>query len=290
MNNSQSQPNPAIQTLSRPGGSIAFDVTGPADAPLVVAIPGMGDVRSTFRHLRAPLVDAGLRVATMDLRGHGDSDATFGGSRRDAADYDDRAAASDALALIEHLGWPAAIVGNSMGAGAAVLAAAQRPDLVTALVLIGPFVRDVPQPAFTRLMFRAMMGGPWSSRVWLMYLPSLYPSRRDEDFAAHRKEIAESLRRPGHAAAFRRTTRTDHDPAWQAREKVQAPTLVVMGEKDPDFPDPAAEADLVATALGGEVLMVPGAGHYPQSEFPEVTGPAVTSFLQRHAAGRPSDA
>ncbi|HET8588646.1 MAG TPA: alpha/beta hydrolase [Nakamurella sp.] len=269
MTNTESLPT---QYLDRPGGRIAFDVAGPADGHLVVCIPGMGDLRSTFRHLRPELVKAGHRVATMDLRGHGDSDASF-----DA--YDDEAAASDAVALIEHLGGPAVLVGNSMGAGAAVIAAAQRPDLVTSQVLIGPFVRAVELPALMRWAFRLAMAGPWSTRVWLAYLPTLYPSRRGEDFQQHRAEIAAALRRPGRARAFRRTTRTDHTPAWEAARRVRIPTLVVMGSKDPDFPDPAAEAELAARTLGGTVLMVDGAGHYPQSEFAELTGPAVVQFL-----------
>jgi len=75
------------------------------------------------------------------------------------------------------------------------------------------------------------------------------------------------------------TTRTDHAPAWAVADQVGVPTLVVMSNKDPDFPDPAAEADLVARTLGATVVMVPDAGHYPQSVFPEVTGPAVVDFV-----------
>ena len=106
------------QYLDRGEGRIAYDVTG--SGPLVVAVPGMGDLRSTYRHLAPALVDAGFRVATMDLRGHGDSDTTF-------TAYDDPAAASDIIALIEHLGGPALVIGNSMGAAAAVIAAAENP-------------------------------------------------------------------------------------------------------------------------------------------------------------------
>lgn len=270
--------------MDRPEGRIAFDVNG--DGPLVVCIPGMGDVRSTYRHLRPALLDAGCRVAAMDLRGHGDSDTTFHA-------YDDEAAASDALALVNHLGGPAVLIGNSMGGGAAVIAAAARPDLVTGLVLIGPFIRNPASRAWARWALRLAMAGPWSTRLWLSYLPKLYPSRRGADFEQHRSEISAALRRKGGAAAFRRTTRTDHAPAWQAAPKVTAPALVVMGDADPDFPDPAAEAAMVARILGGETVMVPGGGHYPQSEFPEVTGPAVADFVTRmvhgaeNRAGRP---
>jgi pimeloyl-ACP methyl ester carboxylesterase len=54
-----------------------------------------------------------------------------------------------------------------------------------------------------------------------------------------------------------------------------------MGEKDPDFPAPETEARWIADRLKGEVLMVPGAGHYPQAEFPEVVSPAVVEFVRR---------
>lgn len=263
--------------LDRDEGRIAYNVTG--DGPLVVAVPGMGDLRSTYRHLVPALVAAGFRVAAMDLRGHGDSDATF-------TAHDDEAAASDVLALVEHLGGPAILVGNSMGAGAVTLVAAQRPDLATGLVLIGPFVRNPTTGAATLLMFRAMMGGPWATRVWAGYLPKLYPGRRGEDFQTHRRAIVESLRRPGRRSAFTATTRTTHAPVDAVLDRVVAPTLVVMGTHDPDFPDPAAEAAFIADRLPGRAVMIEDAGHYPHAEYPERTVPAVIDFV-REVAGRP---
>jgi pimeloyl-ACP methyl ester carboxylesterase len=53
-----------------------------------------------------------------------------------------------------------------------------------------------------------------------------------------------------------------------------------MGEQDPDFPDPRAEADWIARALRAEVVMVPDAGHYPQSQQPGITTAAVLRFLE----------
>jgi pimeloyl-ACP methyl ester carboxylesterase len=264
-----------------PAGSsparIAYNVSG--DGPLIVAIPGMGEVRSSFRALRADLMTAGYRVATMDLRGHGESDATF-----DA--YDDEAAASDLVALIEHLGGPAVVAGNSLGAAAAVLAAAQRPDLVGGLVLLGPFVRNPPISAMARISLRVAMGGPWAGRAWLAHYPKLHPTRRGPEFEAHRSEIADSLRRSGHVPAFRRTTHSSHAAAEAAAPGVRVPTLVVMGEQDPDFTDPVAEAELVGQLLDATVVTIPGAGHYPQFEFPEVTGPAVVDFLRTAVPAR----
>ena len=257
--------------LEREEGRIGYDVTG--SGPLIVAVPGMGDLRSSYRHLTPALVDAGFRVATMDLRGHGDSDVSF-------TAYDDPAAASDITALIEHLGGPALVIGNSMGAAASVIVAAENPSLVSGLVLIGPFVRNVPAAAWQRLLFRSMMGGPWARLAWLAYYPSFFPARKDGDYAEHRTAIGTAMARPGYGRAFRATTHVSHAPAEAALAGVSTDVLVVMGSKDPDFPDQQAEANLIAERLGGRAVMIPEAGHYPQAEFPELTTPVVLEFAR----------
>ena len=255
--------------LQRPEGRIAYDVTGAG--PLVVCIPGMGELRSSFRATVPTLVAAGYRVAAMDLRGHGDSDTTFGR-------YDDVAAGEDALALVEHLGGPAVVIGNSMGAGAAAWAAAERPDLVSGLALLGPFVRNPPTGRVMAALFRVLMTPLWARLAWTAYLPSLSPGRKPEDFAEHRRRISESMRRPGYARAFSRTTRTSHAPVAARLGEVRQPVLVVMGERDPDFTDPAAEARWVADQLSAEVLLVPDAGHYPQVDRPDLVNPALVDL------------
>ncbi|MEK8227912.1 alpha/beta fold hydrolase [Oerskovia sp. M15] len=125
--------------------------------PLVVVVPGMGDLRSSYRDVVPPLVAAGYRVAVMDLRGHGDSDATF-------HTLGDVATGQDLLTLVEHLGGQAVLVGNSMGAGAATWAAAERPESVAGLVLFGPFLRDQATSSFRasaiRLLYRVLLARP----------------------------------------------------------------------------------------------------------------------------------
>jgi pimeloyl-ACP methyl ester carboxylesterase len=257
--------------LSRPEGRIGYDVAG--DGALVVLVPGMGDLRAGYRFLAPGLRAAGYRVACTDLRGHGDSDATF-------TSYGDEETAGDVIALIEVLGGPAVVVGNSMGAGAAVLAAARRPGLVSGLVLVGPFVRNGKTSTLRRLLLRAAMAPPWAAISWKSYLPKLYAGQRPPDFGEYRDQVITSVRRPGYAKAFSRTTRTSHDPAQARLADVTAPALVVMGEQDPDFPDPRAEADWIARALHAQVVMVPQAGHYPQSQRPDITTGAVLRFLE----------
>jgi pimeloyl-ACP methyl ester carboxylesterase len=256
--------------VDRPEGRIGYDVGG--EGPLVVLVPGMGDLRSQYRFLAPALRKAGFRVACTDLRGHGDSDMTF-------PSYGDVETAGDIVALIEELDGPAVVVGNSMGAGAATYAAAERPDLINGLVLVGPFVRNGKTSAAQRVILRIAMARPWAAMSWNSYLPKLYKGRRPVDFDEYRKSVVASLRRPGYAKSFSLTTRTDHTVAELRLGEVVAPTLVVMGEQDPDFPDPRAEAEWISQAMKARVVMVPEAGHYPQSQQPDITTGAVLGFL-----------
>jgi pimeloyl-ACP methyl ester carboxylesterase len=261
--------------LDREGGRIAYDVQG--TGPLVICAPGMGDIRQTFRYLVPALVAAGYRVATFDLRGHGESDTTF-------TSFDDEAEASDILALADHLGSKAAVVGNSMGSAAGVIAAAQRPELITSLVLVGPFVREPKANPPMKLLMRVATAPLWAAPVWKSYLPNLYAGRKPGDQAEFAAQANAAMRRKGYAAAFSKTTHTRHDPAEAVLPLVKAPVLVVMGEIDPDFPKPAAEAAWIAQQLDAAVLMVPEAGHYPQSQRPDLVNPAVIAFLRGNNA------
>lgn len=269
---SPSVPAASTQFIDRPGGRVAYDLQG--SGPLVALAPGMGELRSSYRFLAPALVAAGYSVATTDLRGHGDSDTTF-------TSYGDVETAGDVQALITHLGGSAVIVGNSLAAGSAVIVAADHPDEVDGLVLVGPFVRNPPSNAFVRAMFRVMMNPLWIATVWKGYMPTLYAGRKPVDFDEYRTAVVSSLRRKEYGKAFSLTTQqTDHDPAEAKLSAVTAPTLVIMGEKDPDFKDPSAEAAFIGSMLHAEVVMVADAGHYPQSQQPEVTATAVLGFLK----------
>jgi pimeloyl-ACP methyl ester carboxylesterase len=167
-----------------------------------------------------------------------------------------------------------------MAAGSAVLAAARRPELVSGLVLVGPFVRDAAVGAGRHALLRVAMAPPWAALSWKSYLPKLYAGRRPADFAEYRDQVVASLRRPGYARAFSLTTRTSHMAAQARLADVTAPVLVTMGQQDPDFPDPAGEAAWIAqTMMHAQVVMVPEAGHYPQSQRPDITTAAILRFL-----------
>lgn len=261
-----------MQFLTTAEGRIAYEVWG--SGPLVVMGPGMGDLRTTWRFTVPALLGAGFRVATFDLRGHGESDTTF-------TSYDDLAAASDMIALVEHLGAPAVLVGNSMSAGAAVWAASERPELVSALALVGPFVRQPKLNPVVALAMRILTAPPWARRVWGAYLPTLYAGVQPPDLPAYLASVQAAMALPGHARAFSRTSRTSHRPIEPRVSTITVPTLVVMGDSDPDFAKPADEAQWIRDTLHGELLMVPQSGHYPHAQRPDIVNPVLVDFVTR---------
>lgn len=263
--------------LERPDGRIAYDDTGDT-GPVVGCVPGVGDVRAEYRLLTPYLQRAGYRVVTMDLRGLGASSAGW-------PDYAASATGSDIVALVRQLaGGPALIIGDSYGAGAAAWAAADAPNDVAGLVLIGPFVRDVElsaeQQHYLAHMF-TLLQGPQGVDTWLRYYASLYPQALPADFDTYAVRLGQNLREPGRFAALLAMLTASKADVDARLSTVRAPTLVVMGTADPDFADPRAEAALIAQRLAGEVVFVEGAGHYPHAELPDQVAPPIVDFATR---------
>lgn len=264
------------QQLDRPGGRIAFDVTG-TGRPVVLS-PGMGDLRGVFRDVVGPLVDSGRRVVTADLRGHGEATTDF-------ASYGVREIADDLVALLEHLGGPATLVGHSVSAGAATIVAAERPDLVSSLVLLDPHL--TPGGAFAQLAARLMTQAirrPVGAALWGGYYRSLYKGAQPAWLAEHLASVRTAMADGAHLVAFGRLARAlvaSHTTL--PLDQVEAPTLVVHGALDPEVDDPAADLAAALGALGrasrADGLLVPDAGHYPHAQRPDVLVPALLAHL-----------
>lgn len=270
-------PVPDTRFLAVGEGRIAYDDTG-GPGPLILAIPGMGDLRSGYRALRPLLQGAGYRFVTMDVRGHGATSVQW-------PDYSARAVGRDALALIDHLGaGPAVILGNSFAAGSALWAALDAPGRVSGVVLLGPVVRDGKPSWFARTLLRLGFAGPWRVAFWLAFWDSLFPARKPLDHAGARAALAANLREPGRMEALRRMTGLSKADTAAILARSRVPALVVMGTRDPDFPDPVAEARWLAGVLGAESLIVEGAGHYPHLEMPGRVAPSLLAFLARLGA------
>ena len=259
--------------LDRQDGRIAYQEHG-GDGPLVIAAPGMGDMMGVYRHVVPLMTGAGLRFVTMDLRGLGESTTGF-------SEYTDESVASDYLALIDHIGaGPAVLVGNSLSCASAVIAATDRPTDVSAIALLGPFVRKHDMKWWQELAFAGMLAPPWGKSAWVSYYrKNLYPGAKPADLAEYAASLSANLGESGRMPAFRALAGNDHAESGRRISQVTQPVLVVMGTADPDFPDAAQEAKELGEIMDATVQLVDGAGHYPQADSPDQVAPAIIELV-----------
>jgi len=264
-------------------GTLAYDVTG--EGPLVVLAHGMGDSRHSYRFLVPALVDAGYRVAALDLRGCGES--TLGWS-----DHSRTAAAGDVLALIRHLGGPAVIVGQSFSGGVGTIAAAQAPDLVRGLVQIAPFTRrqsvDLKglltvkrhRQGMVRLGVAAMLE---NVSYWAKYLDVAFPTKPG-DWSAELTRIEQKMSEPGRMKVLKAMGASSPTDAGDHLGRVLCPVVVIQGALDPDWADPRVEGEKIVADLPaglGELHVIDGAGHYPHTQTPQAVLDVALPFLGR---------
>jgi pimeloyl-ACP methyl ester carboxylesterase len=277
----------STQFIDVAGGRIAYEVTG--EGPLVVLSHGMGETRASYRFLAPMIAAAGYRVASADLRGHGASSTGW-------ESYTRTDPAGDLVALIEALGGPAVIVGQSFSGGSATIAAARHPELVTAIVEIDPFTRPakISLPGLLRnghhrrgglLLMRAAITG--SLPAWLRYLDVAYPCAKPADWDKWIAAVEANMREDGRLKAFQKMGGAKPVDAEAALPGVRCPALIIMGSKDPDWPDPEAEARAIVGLLPsgiGRYVMINGAGHYPNAQFPGQVAAALIPFLKERVS------
>ncbi|MFJ8645969.1 alpha/beta fold hydrolase [Streptomyces sp. NPDC093546] len=221
------------------------------------------------------------RAVALDQRGHGHSDKPADGP------FTREAYVADAAAAIEQLGLaPAILIGHSMGALTAWQLAAERPDLVRALVICD---------------MRASALGAASQREWEQWFRSWpVPFATLADVRKWFGEDDPRLERPSPArGAFfaevmaeredgwyplfsRRQMLTSretwvHDAHWDALAQVHCPTLVVRG-LDGELGRAEAQ-EMVRVLPQGRYAEVPDAGHLVHYDRPDAWRVVLEPFL-----------
>ncbi|MGW2920167.1 alpha/beta fold hydrolase [Streptomyces angustmyceticus] len=215
---------------------LAYRVWGEEDAPPAVLLHCLGEDGEDWRGVVGRLAGT-HRVYALDQRGHGLSD--WPGEYGFARWRDDAAGFLEALGLAR-----VTLIGHSMGAVAALLLAAERPELVDRLVL-----EEVPPP-----------------------LPADPPQEVPEQPAG-----PQSFDWPVKTAVV--AERNAPDPRWwEALAKITAPTLVIAGG-DSVLAPAEQRAELVERIPDARLVTVEGAGHLVHEERPGEFLAAVTSFL-----------
>jgi pimeloyl-ACP methyl ester carboxylesterase len=266
--------------------TIAYDLIG--EGPLVVLAHGIGDSRHSYRFIAPALAAAGYRVANVDIRGCGESSLGWDGySRTDIA--------GDLVALVRHLGGPAVIIGHSISGGAATVAAATAPDVISGVIELAPFTRAQSVDLGGLVRVRRFRSGYVQMALvivrgrlgnWMKYLDGAYPTK-PADWSTESARIEKKLGEPGRMEALQAMCKSKPTDAGAQLAHVTCPVLVVEGSLDPDWADPRAEGEKVIADLPaglGELAVIDGAGHYPQAQTPDQVLALSLPFLARTLA------
>lgn len=275
------------------GLALAADVGGPPDGPTVVLLHGGGQTRHSWAGTRRVLVDAGWRVTSIDLRGHGESDWDPGG------DYSLDAFVADVLAVSATLPRPPVLVGASLGGITSMVAIAEAPDqarVARALVLVDVAHRlEASGRDRIGAFMTASPDGFASLDEAADAIAAYNPHRpRPSDLSG----LAKNLRRRDDGRwvwhwdpAFvrgrfgspdeTRSSLIGEDRLGRAADALAVPTLLVRGRRS-DLLSEEGARDFLARVPHAEYADVAGAGHMVAGDRNEVFNRAILDFLDRH--------
>ncbi|HVS68217.1 MAG TPA: alpha/beta fold hydrolase [Mycobacteriales bacterium] len=278
--------HPVIKATTVLGARASYLEAGPADAPPVVLLHGLGATNASMLPL-VPDLARDHRVIAPDFPGFGASAAPRWRYR-----------ASDLAAWLAAFGktigvHKSVLVGNSLGGRVAIEAALIEPEAVDRIVLL------CPSPAFRR--FRQMAPvvkllppdaviAPTVLPHWLLVRvirsffadPDRLPDRWYDSAADEYLRVMRDYR---HRRAFYAALREIYlDPPygdggfWERLPGLRVPSLFIWGDRD--WLVPAAFEEHVMRAVPqAESVLLPDCGHVPQFEHPTETNALVRNFL-----------
>ena len=253
---------------------IYFETTGPADAPPLLLIMGMGFSSRAWATLPSLLAER-FRVITLDNRGTGRSSGT-------GAVFRVRDMAEDAVAVLDAAGARKAFVfGISMGGMVALELALRHPERVRALALgatfAGWFRSRKPTPAVVGdLVFGGLLSRLGAHRLLGHALVS--KAQLEEGYGSFSSWIVNGERVLPHVLLQQMTAVTLH--ATESRlPGIRVPTLVLTGDADRIVPEENSRR-IAGLIPGARLIVLPGAGHCFPLEQPEATLRELLRFFE----------
>ena len=249
----------AMPTIRANGLDIGYDVLGAG--PPIVLLHGSTSTGTADFAAQIPMFEKAFRVHLPDARGHGRTkwDAAHGFT------YD--MLVDDALAFADALGLDTFhLLGFSMGAMTALQVATRQPDRIRTLVVIGITTQREPRASVVR---RTLDPG----RI----------ERDDPRWAANLATLHDRVQ--GEGAWRRLLPAIAHDVAVQPLlspkelHRIEAPTLVVAGDRDPFVPVDHAWG-LKRQLSDARLLVVPDCGHEVAAKRPGIVNEALDGFYR----------
>jgi pimeloyl-ACP methyl ester carboxylesterase len=261
--------------IPTPFGSTHAVISGPAVGEPIVLIhaaalsatqwfPQAADLGQTRRlHAIDIMGDVGLSAQSRPVH-----------TRQEAADW--------LVAVLDGLRLDAPVLmGSSFGSFLATNLAVHRPDRVRALVLLGPAATIRPFRLVARLSIRAGSLVPMPFTVRPALRSMMAGSLPDERFV-RQMEVGVAGFRYDRAGIFPSEI-PDRELAG-----LHQPTLLIVGDRERIY-DPVAGLERARRLIGRlETMLIPGVGHLPGLQRPEVVDPRVRDFLSDLTARQPA--
>jgi haloacetate dehalogenase len=276
-----------VEFASVNGVRLAYEKTG-AGYPLLL-IHGFPRDRRLWRKV-TPGLAARFTVVAMDRRGYGESDRP-----PDAAGYDNRTMASDALALAQALGWQNfVVVGHDRGAPVAQRLAADRPESIAGLVMLDclPFgLRDErPRDPSGRGWYMDFFRQRGVAEQIIEQNPrlffSLFLQRHAHLTPVEQESFLEPFCRPGSVAAVLADYRhgLEDDVAYwkdrfQSGNRITTPVCALWSERGPVARQAVLETWRTA-APDVRGAMISDCAHYLQEERPDAVVDGILRFAE----------
>jgi pimeloyl-ACP methyl ester carboxylesterase len=233
----------------------------------------------------APLLEANHRVIRIDLLGHGGSEKPSTGYSID----DQASAVAEALAKLGVVG--ATVVGHSLGGSIVTALAQQSPQLASRVVIIDQAPEDgFEDESLARHLSYWPIVGQAMDRLIQVAPKSLVRDQYDKAFAPgydiskgfdNPDQPVDDLRAMTYTAykdtADEEKNFVDEQPLDQRLAGTHLPLLVIFGAEDQIY-DPQAAIARYRQVPGAQVHLIPGAGHSPNVEKPELVAPLILSF------------